>query len=142
MQPSYTSFESADGFASAAVPDRPAEPAKPSTAVRVLAVAGGIVALLMGSVLSLGMGLVALLGFGATALLRRARHARLTRRASWMGAVLAVAISFGALIGWSMSQGDAMENMQKSMAQANHEPPPPIVRRLERMRYSMGPLKI
>ncbi|HEV7587274.1 MAG TPA: hypothetical protein VGO40_04010 [Longimicrobium sp.] len=135
MQPSHPSFESADGFASPAVSvDRP-EPGKTSTAVRVLAVVGGIVALLAGSILSLGMGLVALLGFGATALLWRARHARLTRRASWIGAVLAVGISFGGLVGWGMSQvpGGAVESMQQSMDQASREPPPPIVRQMQRL---------
>jgi hypothetical protein len=97
-------------------------------------VAGGIVALLVGSVLSLGLGLVALLGFGATALLCRARHARLTRRASWIGAVLAVGISFGGLVGWAMSQapGGVTEGLQQSMDEASRQPPPPIVERMRR----------
>ena len=141
MQPSYPSFESADGFAPLAAPVRPPEPEKASTGVRVLAVVGGIVALLVGSLLSLGFGLVALLGLGATALLVRARRARLTRRASWIGAVLTVCISFGGLVGWAMTQapGGAVESMQQSMDEASRQPPPPIVRRLQRLGPPQNP---
>jgi hypothetical protein len=111
-----------------------AEPPPPAT-VRVLAVVGGAVALLAGTFVSLGLGLVALLGFGVTALLWRARGARLTRRASWIGAVLAVGISFGGFMTWAMSlaPGGVVETMRTSMDQASREPPPPIVQRMRRV---------
>ncbi|MFL5539274.1 MAG: hypothetical protein ACJ8J0_09785 [Longimicrobiaceae bacterium] len=117
------------------------QPAKPSGAVRVLAVAGGVLALLLGSVLSLGMGLVALLGFGVTALVWRARNARLTRRASWIGAVLAVTFSSGAFISWGMSRapGGAMATIEQSMDQAERQPPPPIVQRLQKLQPPPDP---
>lgn len=114
--------------------DAPAEPPRPSTGIRVVAVAGGAIALLAGSLVSLGLGFVALLGLGLTALLWRARGARLTRRASWIGAVLAVGISFGGLMTWglSLTPGGVVESMQTSMDQASREPPPPIVQRMRR----------
>ena len=112
----------------------PPQHAKAPASVRVLAVSGGIVALLLGSVLSLGLGLVAVVGVAATALLWRVRNARLTRRASWVGAVLAASIFFGGFCVWAMGQepGSITQNMQRSMAQASREPPPPLVRRLQR----------
>ena len=110
-------------------------PPRPSGLVRVLAVLGGTVALLLGTVLSFGFGLVALLGFGATALLWRGRGARLTRWASWAGCVLAVMIGFGSFGAWATTQlpGGFVAVMQQSMDQASREPPPPIVQRLRKL---------
>jgi len=96
VNPQYPSSEFAGSFAPA--------PARASGGVRVLAVLGGTVALLLGTALSLGFGLVALLGFGVTALLWRGRGARLTRRATWIGCVLAVMIGFGGTGAWVTSQ--------------------------------------
>ena len=127
MNPQYPSPEFAGSFAPA--------PARASGGVRTLAVLGGIVALLVGSFLSFGFGLVALLGFGATALLWRARGARLTRRATWIGCVLAVMIGFGGAGAWATSQipGGFISVMRQSMDQASREPPPPIVQRMRRL---------
>ena len=127
MNPQYPSSEFAGSFAPA--------PARASGGVRVLAVLGGTVALLLGTALSFGFGLVALLGFGATALLWRGRGARLTRRATWIGCVLAVMIGFGAAGAWTTSQvpGGFLSVMRQSMDQASREPPPPIVQRMRRL---------
>lgn len=126
MQPSYPSPEFPGSFAI------PGEPQPASTGIRALAVAGGILALLIGTVISFGMGLVALLGMGVTALIWRARGARPTRRATWIGAVLAVALSFATLlgVGVSLAPGSVIESMQSSMQQASQQPPPPIVERM------------
>jgi hypothetical protein len=112
----------------------PPQRAQASTPIRILAVAGGLAALLVGSILSLGLGLVAVVGLGATALLWRARNARLTRRASWLGSVLAACIVFGGFCAWVMGQapGSITENMRQAAEQADREPPPPLVRSLQR----------
>lgn len=91
-------------------------------------------ALFVGSILSLGLGVAALLGLGATALLWHTRRARLTRRATWMGAVLAVCISCGGFGAWAVARapGNFAEQLRQGMDQASREPPPPIVRRLQR----------
>lgn len=127
MHPSYPSPEFVQPFV--------AQPAQPSGAVRALAVAGGGVALLLGSLLSLGLGLVALLGLGLVALVWRARGARLTRRASWTGAVLAVSLVFGGFMAWATAQapGGLTASMQQSMEQAQRQPPPPIVQRMQKL---------
>lgn len=134
MQDSAPYFAPPDAYA--------AEPPPPSTGIRVVAALGGAAMLLVGSLLSFGMGFVALVGLGITALLWRARGARLTRRASWIGAVLAVGICFGGFMSFAMSRapGGFVESMQASMKQASQEPPPPIVQRMRRVGPPPNPL--
>jgi len=126
VNPQYPSPEFGASFA---------PPPRASGAVRVLAVLGGTVALLLGTLLSFGLGLVALFGFGATAQLWRGRGARLTRRASWIGCVLAVVIGLGTFVAWGSTRvpGGFMAAMEQSMDQASREPPPPIVQRLRKL---------
>jgi hypothetical protein len=118
-----------------------AEPAQASGAMRVLAVLGGVPALLIGSVLSLGLALAALLGFGVTALLWRARGRPLTRRASLVGSVLATVIAIGTLGAWGLSRapGGITAAMQQSMVQAQRQPPPPIVQRMQKLQPPQDP---
>ncbi|MFL5383236.1 MAG: hypothetical protein ACJ8GN_12015 [Longimicrobiaceae bacterium] len=133
MHPPYPSPEYARSFAS--------PPSPPSGAVRVLAAAGGVVALLLGSLLSFGLGEIALLGLGLVALVWRARGARLTRRASWIGAVLPVSFFLGGLMVRVTAQapGGVTASMQQSMEQARREPPPPIVQRMRKLGPPQNP---
>ena len=122
--------------------DAPLAEPPPTAGIRVLAALGGAGLLLAGSILSLGLGFVALMGLGITALLWRFRGARLTRRASWVGAVLAVSICFGGFMTWALSRypGGYVKSMHASMKQASHEPPPPIVQRMRRVGPPPNPL--
>jgi hypothetical protein len=103
-------------------------------AARLAAGAAGLMVLLVASLLSLGTPLAGLLAMAIARWRARRRGRTLTRFRLWLASALGSALLVGAFFGWMATRlpADFTTQLRQATVEANQQPQPEVVRRMER----------